>query len=267
MELRAFAERVLLSDSLSEKIQRPATTLTDHSPGAALRVDNPVRPGNLQFAPRRTAPTMPKPQAFIEPKKRAVAHHIMANHELQALEVMAMVLLAFPDAPAEFRMGMAEIMFDEQRHTKMHAQRSEELGVAFGDLPVNSYIWNKATEYASVLEYVAGLPLVFEGANLDHTVEFEKYFLKHGDVRGAAIMKAIYKDEILHVQFGMHWLRQLKDPSLSEFEAWQKALHWPIRPANAKGDVLQRQARREAGMDADFIDQLSTYEDPPNPQN
>jgi uncharacterized ferritin-like protein (DUF455 family) len=267
MELRAFAEQVLLSDSLSEKIQRPGTALTDHSPGAALRVERPTRPENLQFAPRRTAPTMPKPQAFIDSQKRAVAHHIMANHELQALEVMAMVLLAFPEAPAEFRMGMAEIMLDEQRHTRLHAQRSEELRVEFGDLPVNSYIWNKATEYASELEYIAGLPLVFEGANLDHTVEFEQCFLNHGDVRGAAIMRAIHKDEILHVQFGMTWLRRLKDPSLSDFQAWQQALHWPIRPANARGEVFQPEARLAAGMDASFIDQLRTYVDPAAPHN
>lgn len=80
-------------------------------------------------------------------------------------------------------------------------------------------------------------------------------------------MKAIHKDEILHVRFGVAWLRRLKDPSLSDFQAWQQALHWPIRPANAKGEVFLEEARREAGMDADFIDQLSTYEDPRDSQN
>ena len=118
-----------------------------------------------------------------------------------------------------------------------------------------------------MLEYIAGLPLVFEGANLDHTVEFEKYFLDHADVRGAAIMKAIHKDEVLHVQFGVAWLRRLKDPALSDFQAWQQALHWPIRPAHARGEVFLQESRREAGMDADFIDQLRTYEDPPDQKN
>lgn len=204
---------------------------------------------------------MPKGQAFADTTKRAVAHHIMANHELQALEVMAMVLLAFPEAPTEFRLGLAEIMLDEQRHTKLHANRAAELGVAFGDLPVNSYIWSKATEYSCVMDYIAGLPLVFEGANLDHTVEFEAYFLKHDDEKGAAIMRAIHKDEISHVEFGMHWLRQLKDPALSDFEAWQKALHWPIRPLHAKGDAFQHDARIAAGMDETFIQELLEWTD------
>lgn len=253
MELRAFAEQVLLSTSLAEKLRRPNSPLTDKLPGAAQRVEVPGRPEDLRFAAPRTAPLMPKAQAFIDPAKRAVAHHIMANHELQALEVMAMVLLAFPEAPGEFRLSMAEIMFDEQRHTKLHANRAVELGIRFGALPVNSYIWNKAKDYSSVLEYVAGLPLVFEGANLDHTVEFEEYFLRFDDQRGAAIMRAIHKDEIGHVEFGLKWLRALKDPSLSDFEAWQQALHWPIRPAYAKGDSFQHDARIAAGMDSDFI--------------
>lgn len=263
MNLRQFAEQVLLSNNLSEKLERPTSTLVDNDPGPALRVEVPGRPDNLQFAPRRTAPPMPKPPAFINESKRAVAHHIMANHELQALEVMAMVLLAFPDAPTEFRLGLAAIMFDEQRHTRLHAQRASEQGVEFGDLPVNSYIWKKSDEYNSVLEYIAGLPLVFETANLDHTVEFEECFLKFGDKRSADIMRAIHLDEIRHVEFGMVWLRKLKDPALTDFDAWQQALHWPIRPLHAKGHQFQREARIDAGMDSEFLDQVVDWQDTP----
>lgn len=261
MELRQFAEQVLLTDNLESKLARPTSELTDLHCGPVQRVSQPTRPENLQFAARRTAPPMPKGQAFVDPAKRAIAHHIMANHELQALEVMAMVLLAFPDAPSDFRMGMASIMFDEQRHTRLHANRAAELGVAFGDLPVNSYIWTKATEYASVLEYIAGLPLVFESANLDHTVEFEQYFLDVGDKRGADIMKAIHLDEIQHVEFGMTWLRQLKPDHQTDFEAWAESLHWPVRPKAARGSKFQVDARLAAGMDPDFVAQLKSWQD------
>ncbi|MEZ6126699.1 MAG: DUF455 family protein [Planctomycetaceae bacterium] len=259
MELRAFAEQVLLSESLDQKIQRPEAALTDVNPGPAVRITVPARPENLQFAAQRTAPAMPKGQAFSSRQKRAVAHHIMANHELQALEVMAMILLAFPDADPEFRMGVARIMFDEQRHTRLHVRRAAELGLTFGDLPINSYIWTKAQAYESVLEYVAGLPLVFEGANLDHTVEFEEYFLQHDDPRGAEIMRAIHLDEIQHVEFGLTWLRKLKDPGLSDFEAWQQALKWPIKPGTARGERFQMDARIAAGMTPEFLEALQAW--------
>ncbi len=261
MELRTFAERVLNSDALNDKITRITDSLTDDHPGVAVRVTEPVRPANLQFAARKTAPAIPKEDSLKDPRKRAIAHHVMANHELQALEVMAMVLLAFPDAPTEFRMSLAHVMSDEQRHTRMHVQRCEELGICFGDFPVNAWIWKKAQEYSSPLEYVAGLPLVFEGANLDHTFEFEQYFRNAGDRRSAAIMRAIHKDEIRHVEFGLVWLRKFKPADVTDWDAWTGALHWPIRPSKARGQFFQRDARLEAGLTAEFLDRLESCDE------
>jgi len=137
MELRAFAEQILLRDDLDDKLRPPEEPLSDHSPGDPFRPVEPARPANLQFAPRRTAPAMAAAPAMTDPEKRAIAHHIMANHELQAVEVMAFVLVAFPEAPREFRLGLVEIIQDEQRHTRMHAERASMLGVAH-------YLMNKA---------------------------------------------------------------------------------------------------------------------------
>ena len=260
MEIRAFAERILLSESLEEKLLRANDPFTDDNPGEPWRPETPGRPAHLQFAPRRHAPPMPRPGAFADPAKRAVAHHLMANHELQACEVMAFVLTAFPEAPANFRLELARIIDDEQRHTRMHMQRAAELGIEFGDLPVNCYIWKKALDYHFVLDYLAGLPLTFEGRNLDHTVEFEEIFHAVGDEKSAAVMRAIHKDEIEHVRFGWDWLCRLKPAGQSEWEAYCEHLHWPMRPAKAKGELFQREARRAAGMTDAFLDCLEASE-------
>jgi uncharacterized ferritin-like protein (DUF455 family) len=258
MELREFAERILLSASLDHKLARVAEPLTDERPGTAWRPERPVRSAELQFAARRTAPVMPKPGAFKQARKRAIAHHLMANHELQALEVMAWVLVAFPEAPAEFRRGLANVMADEQRHTRMHIERAAALGLRFGELPVNSYIWQKAQEFDGVLDYLAGLPLVFEGANLDHSLEFATYFERAGDDRGAAVLRVIHWDEIQHVAFGIEWLRRLKPPEQSDWEAFRSHLKWPLRPEKARGEFFQREARRAAGMSDEFIQELES---------
>lgn len=256
MELRAFAEQVLMSPSLDAKLDRVRDGFSDEAPGPVLRLLEPVRPANLVFAARRAAPAMPQPDKFVNPAKRAVAHHIMANHELQALEVMAWVLLAFPEAPREFRLGMATIMGDEQRHTLMHVERAAALGCPFGSLPVNCYIWKKSQQFSSVLDYLAGLPLTFEGRNLDHTLEFARYFADAGDPKSEAMMKAIHRDEIEHVAFGWKWLRALKPPELSDWDAYVQHLHWPLRPDKSIGDEFNPEPRRAAGMTDDFIDRL-----------
>lgn len=260
MELRDFAEQVLLNESLDDKLRRVSEPFTDQTPGDPQRIAMPARPANLQFAARGAAPKMPKPGGFRDPARRAIVHHIMANHELQALEVMAFVLLAFPDAPREFRLGMAHVMADEQRHTRMHMERAAALGLRFGELPINSYIWTKAQEFQSVLEYLAGLPLTFEGSNLDHTLEFASYFEQAGDERSAALVRVIHRDEIEHVAFGIQWLRKLKPPEQSDWDAYRQNLHWPLRPSKSKGETFIREARIQAGLSNDFIDRLETTE-------
>ncbi len=257
MELRVFAEQVLFSDSLDKKLARVKTEdFTDDQPGAALRVQFPTRPTNLVFGAPRTAPPMPHPETFDDPLRRGIAHHIMANHELQALEVMASQLLVYPDLPREFRLGMARVMEDEQRHTRMHVERCAALGVPFGSRAVNSYIWRKSLEFQDILDYLAGLPLTFEGCNLDHTVEFEGHFRRVGDPKSAAVMRQIHHDEIEHVAFGYQWLMQFKLPELSDWEAYVKHLHWPLRPAKSIGDQFQPDARIAAGLSPSFVEKL-----------
>src|SRR6516162_568688 len=141
MELCDFADQILKSSSIASKLVPLAGEATDEFPGLAERLPLPARPPELGFCGRRQSPAMPHPDTFTDPHRRAVAHHIMANHELQALEVMAFVLRAFPGAPADFRQGLARIMADEQLHTRLHLTRLEELGMAFGALPVNGYFW------------------------------------------------------------------------------------------------------------------------------
>jgi len=256
MEIREFARRCLLSTEIDEKLLEPELPWTDLERGAAERVDAPGRPADLQFADRRMAPRLPSAQSLKEPAKRGLAHHVLANHELQALEVMAWALLAFPDSPGDFRVGVADVMRDEQRHTRMHIERAAKLGVRFGQYPVNGYIWQKSMSVTSVLDYCACLPLVFEGRNLDHSLELAEQFAGVGDERSAALMRTIHRDEIQHVAFGLEWLRKLKPGQMSDWEAFESHLHWPLRAEKASGETFQREAREVAGMSKEFIEGL-----------
>ncbi|MFV0445055.1 MAG: ferritin-like domain-containing protein [Planctomycetaceae bacterium] len=255
-ELREIAQQIVRSTTLEAKLSPLPEAFADAAPGLPQRIDQPGRPENLQFAPRRGAPTMPPFGSWKSDSKRGLVHHLLANHELQALEVMAWVLLAFPNAPAEFRSGLLRIMADEQRHTRMHVERAARLGVTFGDFPVNSYIWTKAMEFTSLLDYLAGLPLVLEGANLDHSLEFAEAFAVAGDERSAAVMRTIHRDEITHVAFGIEWLRRLQPDGADDWTTFTSHLHWPLRAHKARGTVFQREARLQAGLSPEFVDRL-----------
>ncbi|MEZ6044799.1 MAG: hypothetical protein R3C11_04305 [Planctomycetaceae bacterium] len=48
----------------------------------------------------------------------------------------------------------------------------------------------------------------------------------------------------------------MKAPTDSDWEAFCKHLHWPLRPFKAKGDTFQYDARKAAGLSEEFIQQL-----------
>lgn len=256
MEIREFAERILLSTELEDKLRPPDGAFTDVRPGSPSRVLTPARSDRLRFPRHTRGAKMPHRSAFREPRLRAVAHHIMANHELQALEVMAWTLLAFPDAPTPFRSQVAAVMLDEQRHTRMHIRRMRELGIDFGDLPVNGHVWIRGRECECVLDYLVCLPLTFEGGNLDLSLEFAEAFDQAGDPKSREVMRVIHRDEIEHVALGVNWLRRLKASDQSDWEAYCAHLRIPMRPYHAKGTRFEREARQAAGMTDEFLDAL-----------
>lgn len=266
MEIRAFAEMILYSTEVEEKLRRPGDAWTDDRPGQAERVHEPARTDPLRFGPKKHGARMPHLSSFADPKFRAIAHHIMANHELQALEAMAATLLAYPDAPTDFRRQMVDIMIDEQRHTMMHMRRLRALGLDFGELPVNGHVWLRTRQSRCVLDYLACLPLTFENGNLDHSLEFAQAFQQAGDAKGREVMRAIHVDEIDHVAFGLRWLRSLKPADWSDWEAYCRHLHWPMSPFRGKGKLFAESARRQAGMDEEFIRQLESAQPAERPR-
>ena len=49
--------------------------------------------------------------------------HFFANHELLAMELMALTLLKFPFAEKNFRLGLARTIVEEQKHLRMYVSR------------------------------------------------------------------------------------------------------------------------------------------------
>jgi len=263
MEMRELALRVVTSTRLEDKIT-PAPdgpeALTDREPGEPLRVMTPGRPPNLQIVPGREV-KVPSIDGMADRPQRARIVHAFANHELQAAELFAWALLAFPDAPPEFRRGLAGILDDEQRHTRMYIARSEALGLPFGEEPVSGYFWGKVEHIDSPAAFVCAMSLTFENANLDHTVDYAAAARNAGDAKLASVIDRIHDDEVEHVRFGWTWLGRFKPEHQSMWEAFRANLTWPLRPLKAKGARFYPEGRVAAGLDPEFIRLLEAEEE------
>ena len=259
MELSEFAQHILFARTLEEKFFAPPgglADLSDKNPGQPQSWSAPGRPPELAIASRNERISFPHPDNFGDPEMAARALHTFANHELMAVELMAWALLAYPEAPAPFRAGLIRLIFDEQRHLRLYVDRLAEMGVRFGDLPVNDHFWRCAPGLTTPLKWVCAMNLTFEQANLDHAPFFEKSFRKQGDEESARIMNIIYEDEIHHVGFGAHWLSQYRSDDQTTFDAYVKNLTFHNEPLRARGDQFDAQARRRAGLDDDFISKM-----------
>jgi uncharacterized ferritin-like protein (DUF455 family) len=261
MELREFAESVLFATSLEEKLRAPGE-LTDECPGPALEAPTaPGRPENLIFKPHGVGEKSEFPGLHLleQDRERGKLLHFFGNHELLATELMALVLLKFPDAPAAFRQGVLKTLQDEQEHTRLYMERMKSCGVALGDFPVSGYFWRCVAPMQHPIDYVAGLCLTFEQANLDFAGHYGKALGTVGDAGSAKLLEKIYRDEIGHVAYGLKWFRRWKNPGESDWDAFCRTLKFPLSPQRAKGFALNVAGRKAAGLDEQFIAQLNVY--------
>jgi uncharacterized ferritin-like protein (DUF455 family) len=259
MELREFAERVLFATSLEDKLRAPGR-VTDQHPGPPRPSPIvPGRPTGLQFKHSDSAAGRSFPKQLEREKDRGRLLHFFANHELLATELMALAILRFPEAPAAFRLGLLQTLKDEQEHTRLYLERMRACGIEFGELPVSGYFWRAISGMENPIDYVAGLSLTFEQANLDFARHFSREFSRVGDDDGSRLLERIYRDEIAHVAYGLKWFRRWKNPEESDWAAFCRQLKYPLSPQRAKGVSFNVEGRRAAGLDSTFIAELDVY--------
>jgi uncharacterized ferritin-like protein (DUF455 family) len=232
----------------------PRVTDSDQSPLRGLR---PGRPPELRIVARAKGPK--GKDALVDRRKRAHLFHTFFHHELQAAELMANALVAFPKAPRAFRVGLVRILFDEVRHMQAYADHVLALGESIGAFPVRDWFWERLGDVDGPAAFVAAMGVGFEGGNLDHVARFARSLDDVGDVEGARIVRRVGEEEIVHVRFGLTWLARFAEISEVTLDAFAAALPSPLTPSVMRGPALDRASRKRAGYTESFLDALDAY--------
>ncbi len=262
MELREFAEIILYGKNLLEDKLLHPTILTDDKPGE--KISSPIYPGRpkeLDFSQTKLINKVqfPNQNELEEEKQRGLVLHFFANHELLAMELMALALLKFPNAPKNFRMGIARTILEEQKHMTLYTERMNDFNVTFGEIPVNDFFWKCLSDMATPMDYVTKLSMTFEQANLDFSYYYMKIMEKIGDKKTADILKTVYEEEIGHVKHGVTWFDRWRELNSTQWECYVKQMKLPLSPARAKGQIFIRNAREQTGLNSNYIDELFVY--------
>jgi uncharacterized ferritin-like protein (DUF455 family) len=255
--LEAWALAYVTSDRLADKLSPSIPPEAVAGPEARANLGPaPARPGRPSelLAARKAAKT-PGKDALREPSKRAQILHTFFHHELQAAELFAWAILAYPDADSGFRRGVARLLLDEARHMRLYRERIQALGYDIGAFPVRDWFWNRVPSATTPTGFVATLGLGFEGGYLDHAARFAERFAAVGDEESAALQRRVAREEEPHVRFALRWFE--KFTGAVTYAGFAEHLPPPLTPGLMRGKRLETEARLRAGFPAPFLEELA----------
>lgn len=252
--LEGWAWELLTADDLARKLSPPPPPEATEPDAPPRRLTAPSRPAPLRVVER--APKTPAPEAMRDPAMRARVLHGFIHHEVQAAELMAWAILAWPDAPPAFRRGLAQIARDEARHVAMYSEHLERLGSRYGDLPVRDWFWQRLPTARDPSQFVATMGVGLEGANLDHAARFAQRFAAAGDPEGARVVALVGEEELPHVRFALRWLQRFAEAPAVTYALWAASLTPPLTPWVMRATPVDREARARAGFTPEFVSAL-----------
>ncbi|GBF42889.1 hypothetical protein LPTSP2_21810 [Leptospira ellinghausenii] len=259
MKLSEYAKHLLLAPNLEDKLFTPAKHWDEEIDDKPLRIQKPGRSHLIQFSDKKVK--IPRLEHLnLESNKGLTLHHF-ANHELMAIELFAWAILAFPNAPKSIRNGWVKTIEEEQTHLKLYINRMNDFGVQFGDIPLNYIFWKQLEQFHTLESFSAVMSLSFEGANLDYSQVYAKVFSYFGDLKTSEIMLTIFEDEVKHVKRGVRAFEKSIPPEKNSWEYYLTLIQFPFTPRRAKGYLFFPETRYLAGLDQDFVNHLSNYED------
>jgi uncharacterized ferritin-like protein (DUF455 family) len=255
--VEAWARAYVLADTFEAKLAPPpppGSFAPRWSPEPALR------PGRgPEFAPSDRGVKSTGSSLLRGEARRAKLIHAFLHHELQAAELFAWALVAFPEAPRAMRLGFVRILREEVRHMGLYREWLERRGMRPGTFAVRDWFWERVPAARTPTEFVATLGMGFEGGNLDHAARFTERFRAAGDLEAAKIQEVVGAEEVGHVRFALHWFRELRGGAPSTFEAFRSALPSPLTPTLMRGEPLDRERRGRAGFDDAFLAELERW--------
>lgn len=194
----------------------------------------------------------------VDPAGRAALLHAIAHIEFNAINLALDAAWRFHALGAAFVQDWLGVAIEEAYHFSLIAEPMRKLGVAYGDLPAHTGLWDLAEDTADdVLVRMALVPRLMEARGLDAMPPIFRGFQGVGDKPSLRALSVIARDEVRHVALGDTWFRRLcAEQHLSVADTYRSLINryqapWPRPPLNEA-------ARRAAGFDAAELKSLQS---------
>jgi uncharacterized ferritin-like protein (DUF455 family) len=215
----------------------------------------PARPARPELLPPAQ---MPKRRRGGSERGRIALLHALAHIEFVAIDLAFDLVGRFgAHFPRAFADDWIAVGADEAMHFALLERRLASLGARYGDLPAHGGLWGAAAATAhDPLARLAVVPTVLEARGLDVTPATVASLEQAGDVRSAAILQRIYRDEIRHVAAGMRWFLHGCESSDAEPVAhWRRLVRDHFR--GVIKPPFNDSAREKAGLSRQYYTALA----------
>jgi uncharacterized ferritin-like protein (DUF455 family) len=221
----------------------------------------PVRPARPERPELLPPARMPRRRKAGSDRGRIAMLHALAHIEFGAIDLAFDMAGRFGEGfPSSFVDDWISVGADEAIHFAILERRLRSLGACYGALPAHDGLWQAAEATAhDVLARLAIVPMVLEARGLDVTPATVASFERAGDLRSAAILGRIYRDEIRHVAAGTRWFS-----AACESRGFERVGHWHNLVARYFHGVVKPpfndSARDEAGLSREFYEGVAGVE-------
>ncbi len=167
--------------------------------------------------------------------------HNLFHGECQTVDRMGWLLGDFPDLPWEMRKDMAQQAWEEARHIQLDAQLIEGLGGKLGCHPFPPYFGHLRRDHHHPVSHLVTGNIIDEGnaaAEANEALRLTRDWANQWRRQG---LEHLSGDEVVHINFGKSWARQLvqADP----------VYYWEKGKAKAlAGQVALAATKRAAGF-------------------
>lgn len=220
--------------------------------------DAPKRPGRPEKPELISPRDMPKRRKASSHAARITMLHAIAHIELNAIDLAWDIILRFGKSmPRDFIDDWIKVADDEARHFELLNDRLNDLDSFYGALPAHDGLWQSAEKTAHELKArLAVVPLVLEARGLDVTPSLIQKFKTSKDLKSAAALEIIYREEVEHVRAGKKWFQYICDkenlnPQDTYHSIVKKYFTGRLKPP------FNKEAREQAGLDETFYLPLS----------
>jgi hypothetical protein len=169
--------------------------------------------------------------------RREMIHRHMAN-EMTSVDMAAVCVAEFPDAPWELRLEIARQAWDEARHVRVLHRRLKEMGGFKGEFPISTLEWDITCSVDNLIGRLTIQNRTLEAGAMDVIGALAQNIRAKGDNTTADILDGINTDEIQHVRFANRWIKRLAKGDPRTLMRMAAAIRF-VTDANAKFQIKE----------------------------